>query len=171
MLISYLFQPQTRRNTVDTKTLYDLARDADIGFQHDDGYQDAKKVWIDGYMKSPELLDDLWVDALCESRQTIVSSLLKSISNTHESIERSQDSAFSSVGMTLAYASSTSQCCNFIGGDIYKSILEYVEKYVTSECEIWWADCQGYHTDMMEARGDDNAYAQYRDRQMSGELA
>jgi len=155
---------------VDTKTLYDLASDANIGF-NPDGLQDAQKVWIDAYMKSPQLLDDLWIDALCESRQTLVSSLLKSISSTHESIERSQDTAFASVGMTLAHASSTAQCCNFIGGDIYKSILEYVEKYVTSECEIWWADCQGYHTDMMEARGDDNAYEQYRDRQMSGELA
>jgi len=153
---------------MDTKSLYDLANEANIGFQDDESYQDARELWIDAYMKSPELLADLWIDALCEAKEDYVTEILKNVGSTHKSIHLAQTESRHSIGMAIAAGSSVTQGCSFIGGAVYKSILAFVTEYVGSECENWWGDCQGYHSDMMESQAEDSAYENWKDRRLEG---
>ena len=157
---------------MDTKQLHDLIADSRLSFQDDDGYYDAKEIWLDAYMKSPVLLDDLWIDALVEARQKSVTELLINVAATHAKVEASKDKSFDhSVGVRLSAAAGMTLNCGFLGADVYKIIFAYVEKYVDSEAEQWWSDCQGYDADMNQSQSDDTAYSLYRERKMSGEFA
>jgi hypothetical protein len=151
---------------MDTKTLYDLASEANIGFQHNDGFQDARQVWIDGYMKSPEWLMDIWIDALAGLKVEDATSLLDYIGKTHYEVETAYNTKTTSTSLKMSMSTGVIVHSAFLGQRVYIALLEFVEKYVESECETWWADCQGYHSDMMEGAREDHLYQQYKDRKL-----
>jgi hypothetical protein len=149
---------------VDTKTLFDLANEAGIKLTDEDGYHDARQVWIDGYMASPEWLMDIWIDALAEMKDP--EALLKYFGSTHKENEISDAHKRENISLKMTLAASLTVQLSFLGAQTYKTVLTFVEQYVDSECENWWTDCMNYYSDMQQGMAEDNAYENYRDRKL-----
>jgi hypothetical protein len=151
---------------MDIKALYDLANEADIGFQHEDGYQDAKQVWVDGYMKSPEWLMDIWIDALADIKTEDATTILSYFGKLHNEVELAYSTKTSSTALKMSLSAGVTVHAAFLGERLYIPVLEFVEKYVEQNAEEWWSECVGYHSDMVDGQYADYLYQQHKDRQL-----
>ena len=155
---------------MDTKALYDLANEADIGFQHDDGYHDATQVWIDGYFDKPEYLVDLWIDALAdlcdEKNKDKLATAMKDFGYVHSKVDMLVENARLSTGCALSFSTSLNSAQAHLGSDIYLAVRKFVGEFVAENAEEWWSDCVSYHSDMNDGAKEDWLYEAYRDRML-----
>jgi hypothetical protein len=158
----------TRRNTVDTKSLFDLANEANLKFDDRDEYHDAIAVWVDGYMASPEWLMELWIDALAELKTEDTHDVLGYFGKLHKEVEVAHSERSKHTSLKMSQAAGVTVHSAFVGQRLYIPLLEFVQKYVESEVEQWWCDVCGYYSDMIESQQDDHQYQNWKERQHEG---
>ncbi len=148
---------------MDISKLHQLAADAEIGFQHQDGFMDAEQCWIDGWMASPEHLKDIWIDALLEMLPTQENLFLGQIGRQHIQHQKLVKEIGTTLGIDMALATSCATNNSHTGGDILDCVLRYVTQQVKENSEQWWSDCCGYEFDMKEGGREDYEYEKRRD--------
>jgi hypothetical protein len=155
---------------MDIKNLYDLANEADLKFDDDDGFQDATQVWIDGYMAAPEYLCDIWLDALAElhdkENAKKLTIIMEELGKSHDAINRANLYGKHSTALLLSSGSSMTLATAHLGQSVYIAVKVFVEAYVGKYAEEWWDDCVSYHSDMQEGQREDYLYQQHKDRML-----
>ena len=151
---------------MDTKALHDLANDADIGFQHDDGWNDAIAVWVDGYMAKPEYLVDIWIDALAGMKDDDTTSLLEYFGKLHNEVAVNTRHARHNLGLQLTTSAAVTMQSSFLGSAAYKALLDFVQEFVEKYADEWWNDVCSYHSEMEEGQREDHLYQQHKDRML-----
>ena len=160
---------------MDTKSLHDWASDAQLDFKDEDGFHDAKDVWIRNIMGDEECLMDLWLDALAEfhaedpkgsSYKPLASQKARFATNMGNARVSSVrlESARNTPSTTACEATSFTYRVSQIGEQVFLLIQDYVVKLVEKNADDWWGDVVGYHGDMEQGRYEDHAYQEAKER-------
>lgn len=156
---------------MDTQTLWQWARDADLKFNDPDNWQDAATVWAERLVEEPEYLVDSLGDYLLEigseAREKHLTSLLDYIAKVATQkrfltkMERKYPGDY-----THSASTALSMYLSYLGADIMFLVETGIEEMFDNSSEEWWADVCAYDYEYTQGQYEDYKYAQAKDRQM-----
>ncbi len=136
---------------IDTKSLHDWAEEAGISTRDDDGYRDAKDVWITKLMVTPETLNECWADFCFEQPERVL-EMLKAVGGADEDLMAmaNGESLRGVDPLQFAYANSAIGRAARAGEALRRMIREGLTYHVQGNAETWWDDVMAYERDMSE---------------------
>jgi hypothetical protein len=159
---------------MDTKSMHDvLIEDGfDLKIYESNEWEDAAAVWVDHMMKTPEWLNDFWIDMLCElhgdDEKYALATLLGHIGKITPRLDDVRK-AESHTGLNMANSAALTMQASFLGAEVYKAIEKGVKKHMSAHGHEYFEDVLNHAAQLEqdnEAERGDWEYEQMRDRQM-----
>ena len=141
---------------MDTYSLYSAGIDAGIDFCNSDHERDCLDIWVIACIANTEFMTEYLGDFLTElTTPAIIAEIACRASSALEDVNFLHRDARRSVGITTAYAQSLDAHCSVLGMWMLKAIEKETRKVVDNNLSLWFADCVGYHHDMLSGLRED----------------